>query len=118
MARPASLRRGDIRWYRFESPNKRRPVLILGKDIVLRSSGDIPVIPISTQIRDLPWEVRLDPEDGLHTVSVLKPEWIRSVPVGDIGPWICSFPAHRWSDLRTALLTVLGLDGQDSDSFA
>ncbi len=26
------MQRGDIRWFRFASPDKRRPVLILGVD--------------------------------------------------------------------------------------
>jgi mRNA interferase MazF len=104
------LNRGDIRWYRFASPNKRRPVLILGQETVLRSSSDIPVIPLSTQVRGLPWEVLLGPEEGFQIPSVLKPEWIRSVPHDEIGPWICSFPAQRWTEVRTAVLAVLGLN--------
>lgn len=110
MARREPLRRGDVHWYRFSSPDKRRPVLILGKGTVLRSSSEIPVIPFSTQARGLPWEVPLAPEEGIQVHSVLKPEWIHSVPTGQIGPWICRFPAHRWSEVRAAVLDVLGLD--------
>jgi mRNA-degrading endonuclease toxin of MazEF toxin-antitoxin module len=73
------LRRGDVRWYRFPSPDKRRPVLVLGRDSLLRSVSDLPVIPFSTQIRGLPWEVVLRPDEGLGVASTLKPEWIRSL---------------------------------------
>ena len=52
------ISRGDIRWFRFDAPDKRRPVLVLGREDVLPSLTQIPVIPLSTQIRDLPWEVR------------------------------------------------------------
>ena len=110
MAGRKSLRRGDVRWYRFPLPDKRRPVLILGKKSLLESAGEIPVVPFSTQIRGLPWEVSLSPEEGLHVPSVLKPEWIRSVPVREIGPWICEFPAQRWDEVRAAVIEVLGLD--------
>ena len=110
MAGRGTLKRGDIRWYRFTSPDKRRPVLILGQETILKSANDIPVIPLSTQIRGLPWEVLLSPEEGFQVPSVLKPEWIRGVPVNEIGPWICSFPAQRWDDVRAAVLRVLGLD--------
>ena len=110
MAGRDALSRGDIRWYRFASPNKRRPVLILGHETILRSGSDIPVIPLSTQIRGLPWEVMLGSDEGFLVPSVLKPEWIRSVAPDEIGPWICSFPAQRWKDIRAALLAVLGLD--------
>ena len=47
-----TISRGDIRWFRFEVPDKRRPVLILGREDVLPSLAQIPVIPLSTQIRD------------------------------------------------------------------
>jgi mRNA interferase MazF len=104
------LRRSDVRWYRFSAPDKRRPVLVLGSESLLRSLNQVPVIPSSTQIRGLPWEVVLSPDEGLGVTSTLKPEWIRSVEARDLGPRICGFPAHRWDDVRAALLKVLGLD--------
>ena len=42
------ITRGDIRWFRFEAPDKRRPVLVLGREDVLPSLAQIPVIPLST----------------------------------------------------------------------
>lgn len=68
------------------------------------------MIPISTQVRGLPWEVALSPDEGLYVASVLKPEWIRVVPTTDIGPWICSFPRQRWPEVRHAVIEALGLD--------
>jgi mRNA interferase MazF len=78
------LTRGDIRWYRFSAPDKRRPVLVLGGESLLRSADQIPVIPFSTQIRGLVWEVRLNATEGLVVDSVLKPEWIRSVSAREL----------------------------------
>jgi mRNA interferase MazF len=104
------LSRGDIRWFRFLAPDKRRPVLVLGGERLLRSADQIPVIPFSTQIRGLPWEVRLKATEGLGVDSVLKPEWIRSVSARELGPWICGFPAKRWDEVRVAVLKALGLD--------
>lgn len=104
------LKRGDIRWYRFSAPDKRRPVLVLGGESLLRSPDQIPVIPFSTQIRGLPWEVVLSATEGLGVDSALKPEWIRSVPARELGPWICGFPPQRWDEVRVAVLKVLGLD--------
>jgi mRNA interferase MazF len=48
------IQRGEIRWFRFASPDKRRPVLILGREDVLPSLAQIPVIALSTQARSLP----------------------------------------------------------------
>ena len=101
------LKWGDVRWYRVSSPDKRRPVLVLGRESLLQSVSEVPVIPFSTQIRGLPWEVLLKPDEGLGVASVLTPEWIRSAAARDLGPWICTF----WQEVRVASLTVLGLDG-------
>jgi hypothetical protein len=54
-------------------------VLVLERLDVLPSLSQVPVIPISTQIRGLLWEVLLGPEDGLPSACLLKPEWIRIV---------------------------------------
>ena len=74
-------------------------MLVLGRNETLASLSQIPVIPLSSQIRGLPWEVQLSPEDGMAVVSVLKAEWIRSVDRSLLGPWITE-----------AVLLVLGLD--------
>mgnify|MGYP002140397390 FL=1 len=104
------ISRGDIRWFRFSAPDKRRPVLVLGRPDVLASLSQVPVIPLSTQSRGLSWEVSLTEADGLPTPCVLKPEWIRIVERPHLGPLIASLPGSKWSDVRAALLDVLGLD--------
>jgi mRNA interferase MazF len=104
------ISRGDIRWFRFSSPDKKRPVLVLGKQTVLPSLSQIPVIPLSTQSRSLEWEVSLTPEDGVPADCVLKPEWIKAVDRTYLGPLISTLPETRWDDVRTALLIVLGLN--------
>ena len=104
------IERGDIRWFRVSDPDKRRPVVVLGREGILPSLVQVPVIPLSTQIRGLPWEVQLSTGEGLPSACVLKPEWMRSVERSQLGPHIASFPAHRWPELRRALLYVLGLD--------
>jgi mRNA-degrading endonuclease toxin of MazEF toxin-antitoxin module len=83
---------------------------VLGRSGLLPAWSQIPVIPLSSQIRGLPWEVRLSVEDGLAVVSVLKPEWIRSVDRSLLGPWITSLPPHRWKEVRAAVVAALGLD--------
>jgi mRNA-degrading endonuclease toxin of MazEF toxin-antitoxin module len=84
-------------------------VLVLGADGALPALAQIPVIPLSTQARGLSWEVALSPDDGVQSPCVLKPEWIRSVPRGELGPLITTFPDRRWPEVRAAVLDVLGL---------
>ena len=104
------IARGDIRWFRFASPDKRRPVLVLGRPDVLPSLSQIPVVPISTQVRGLPWEIALGPEDGMSSPSVLKPEWIRIVERRHLGPLIAQLHEERLPAVRDALIRVPGLD--------
>jgi mRNA interferase MazF len=105
--------RGEIRWFRFDAPDKRRPVLLLGPSENLAGFSQIPVIPLSTQARDLPWEVKLTPEDGVPTVSYLKPEWIRSVEQSLLGPRITAIPGSRWSEIAKAVELALGFSKSD-----
>jgi mRNA interferase MazF len=103
------IQRGDIRWFRFEHPDKRRPVLVLGRDDLLPSWSLVPVVPLSTQVRGLAWEVQLTPNEGVPTTCVLKPEWIRSVERSALGPRIAGFPEQRWGEVERAVVYVLGL---------
>jgi mRNA interferase MazF len=104
------IARGDIRWFRFGAPDKRRPVLVLGRPDILPSLSQVPVVPLSTQARGLAWEVALTEADGVPTPCVVKPEWIRIVEREHLGPWIAALPEGRWPEIRRALLDVLGFD--------
>jgi mRNA interferase MazF len=103
------IQRGDIRWFRFTAPDKRRPVLVLGRPDLLPSLAQVPVIPLSTQARGLSWEVPLSTAEGLPSACVLKPEWVRIVERALLGPLVARLNEERWPDVRTALLDVLGL---------
>ena len=103
------IQRGDVRWFRFPAPDKRRPVLVLGRADVLPSLSQIPVIPLSTQTRGLSWEIAFGQADGLPSVCVLKPEWIRIVDRVHVGPLIARLPDTHWPEIRSAVLDVLGL---------
>ena len=48
------MQRGEIRWYRFSSPDKKRPVLLLTRDSVLEYLGEVTIAPITTTVREIP----------------------------------------------------------------
>ena len=58
------VRRGEIRWYTFAAPDKRRPVLLLTRDGVIDVLGEIIVVPVTRTIRGIATEVVLVPEDA------------------------------------------------------
>jgi mRNA interferase MazF len=108
----AVIERGDIRWFRFERPDKRRPVLVLGRTDLLPRWSLVPVIPLSTQIRGLAWELQLGSDDGLPGACVLKPEWIRSVRRDELGPVLAQLPVARWPDVARIVVDALGLSNE------
>lgn len=66
------MRRGEIRWYRFGEPDKRRPVLVLGRDEVAGRLNEVIVVPITRTIRGLATEVILTPDDGMPVTCALN----------------------------------------------
>lgn len=51
------MKRGEIRWYTFRIPDKRRPVLILTRDEVIDRLNEVIVVPVTRTIRGLTTEV-------------------------------------------------------------
>ena len=104
----ARLRRGEVRWYRFGAPDKRRPVLILTRESVLEYLGEVTVAPITTTIRDIPSEVFLGTGDGLPQDCAVNLDHVQTVSRSKVGPLITTLPSARMDEVRTALLFALG----------
>ena len=102
------MRRGEVRWYRFPQPNKRRPVVILTRDSALEFLGEVTVAPMTSTIRDIPTEVPLTKADGMPRDCAINLDHIQTVSRGRIGPLITKLNADKMSQLRTALLFALG----------
>lgn len=47
------MNRGEIRWYTFAAPDKRRPVLLLTRDEVIETLNELIVVPATRTIRGL-----------------------------------------------------------------
>ena len=93
------LNRGEIRWYTFRLPDKRRPVLILARNDVANVLNEIIVVPITRTIRGLATEVVLTSRDGMPTTCALNFDHIALAQRDQIGPVLCSLPDERWSTL-------------------
>jgi mRNA interferase MazF len=102
------VRRGEIRWYTFRPPDKRRPVLILTRDEVIDRLNEIIVVPVTRTIRGLTSEIVLTPDDGMPVTCALNFDHI-SIAQGDrIGNLICHLPDGRWPEVQRALLIACG----------
>src|SRR2546430_14539227 len=79
------MRRGEIRWYRFASPDKRRPVLLLTRDSALEYLGEVTVAPVTSTIREIPTEVVLTPADGMPRECAVNLDHMQTVAKTKIG---------------------------------
>jgi mRNA interferase MazF len=60
------MKQGDVYWFRFRAPDKRRPVLILTRNSAISYLTSVTVAQITTTIRGVPSEVALTPgTDGV-----------------------------------------------------
>lgn len=102
--------RGEIRWYKFKPPDKKRPVLILTRSSALSYLGEVTVAPITSTIRDIPTEVVLDERDGMNNRCAINLDHVQTVSKVKIGAYITKVSEAKMDDVRAALLFALGFD--------
>lgn len=103
------MKRGEVRWYRFAPPDKRRPVLLLTRDAILEYLGDVIVAPITSTIRDIPSEVRLDQEDGMPHDCAVNCDHLQTVSKSRLGPLVTTLSAAKIREVAMAIAFALGL---------
>ncbi len=102
------MRRGEIRWYTFKAPDKKRPVLILTRDSILDVLGEVTIAPITSTIRHIPSEVILTPDDGLPKTCAVNLDHVQTVTQTKVGPFIATLSDLRMNQVKAALLFALG----------
>jgi mRNA interferase MazF len=103
------MKRGEIRWYKFKSPDKKRPVLILTRNSILEYLGEVTIAPITSTIRDIPSEVLLSKSDRMPRDCVINFDHIQTVSKNKIGSLIAVLSTERLEEVREALLFSLDL---------
>lgn len=105
------LKRGEVRWYEFAAPDKRRPVLILTRTSALRFLTGITVAPITTTVRTIPSEVLLTPEeDGVLDVCAVNLDNVQTVQKAQMGALLTTLSTRRMREVEQALCFALGMD--------
>jgi mRNA interferase MazF len=105
------VRRGEIRWYTFRLPDKRRPVLILTRSDVIDHLNEIIVVPATRTIRGLTTEMLLGTGDGMPVECALNFDHVALAQRSRIGGLLCLLPEARWNEVRAALLIACGFGG-------
>jgi mRNA interferase MazF len=102
------VRRGEVRWYKFPPPNKRRPVVILTRSSALEFLGEVTVAPITSTIRDIPTEVVLGRADGMYRDCAVNLDHVQTISRSKIGGLITVLSPAKIESIRGALLFALG----------
>jgi mRNA interferase MazF len=103
------MKRGEIRWYKFIRPDKKRPVLILTRDSVLEYLGEVTVAPITSTVRNIPSEVFLSKADGMPRDCAVNCDHLQTVSKQKIGSLITSLPPAKMFDVGRAIRFALDI---------
>ena len=105
------MKQGDIYWYTFRSPDKRRPVLLLTRSSAIPFLTGVTVAPISTTIRNIPSEVLLTPdEDGVPEECVVNADNIQTIQKANLGALITQLAPEKMREVREAVEFSVGFD--------
>ena len=97
------MKRGEIRWYKFTRPDKKRPVLILTRNSVLEYLGEVTLAPITSVVRNIPSEVLLSKDDGMLRDCVINCDHLQTVSKGKIGSLITTLPQVKMVGVGRAI---------------
>lgn len=105
------MKQGDVYWFTFKEPDKRRPILILTRTPAIRFLTGITIAPITTTIRAIPSEVVLTTADGLFEECAVNLDNIQTIAKAKLGGFITHLRPEKLSAVREALRFAFGLDG-------
>jgi mRNA interferase MazF len=103
------MKRGEVRWYKFKHPDKKRPVVILTRNSILEYLGEVTVAPVTSTIRNIPSEVLLSRHDGMHNDCAVNCDHIQTVSKSNVGSLITTLPIEKLRETRNAIRFALNL---------
>ena len=103
------MKRGEVRWYKFQPPDKKRPVLILTRDSVLGYLGEVTIAPLTSTIRDIPSEVLLTRHDGVRKDCAVNCDHIQTVSKGKLGALVTTLAPEKLVQVRDAIRFALDI---------
>ncbi len=108
MAREVS--RGQIWGYRFASPDKKRPVLVLTRQEVIGLLHTVMVAPITSTLRGAPGEVPVGVREGLKHESAVNLDHVQTVEQARLVGYIGHLGPEKMREVCRALALATGCD--------
>ena len=104
------MNQGDVYWYIFKEPDKRRPVVLLTRDSAIAYLTSVTVAPITTTIRNIPSEVVLTEADGMSEECAANLDNMQTVAKAQLRGYVTHLSFDRLREIRAAVSFALGFD--------
>ena len=116
------IRRGSVYWWNCPDHNRRhiqegiRPVVVVSNADCNHFSGVVTVVPFSTKVkRPFPQQVPVVLPDGL---SLALCDQVTSIPVEELGRYICDLASYQIDQIDVALAIQLGFVSTDDRPYS
>lgn len=100
--------RGEIWTYRFKSPDKRRPVLVLTRPEVIPLLHTVMVAPITSTRRGAPSEVAVGIDEGLKRDSAVNLDHVQTVEQDRLVGFVGALDDGKMREVCRALAVATG----------
>lgn len=104
----ARVNHGEIWLYRFQAPDKRRPVLVLTRQEVIPLLHTVMVAPVTSTIRDAPSQVVVGIDEGLKSSSAISLDHVQTVERSRLVQYIGSLGPEKRREVCRALAIAAG----------
>ena len=98
-----TIERGDVRLYRFASPDKQRPVVVLTRSSAIGYLSAVTVAPITSTVRGVPSEVVLTEGDGMKNRCAVNLHNVVTISKTHLGRRIATLGSQRLAEICAAL---------------
>jgi len=102
------ITRGEVRLYQFPRPDKQRPVVVLTRESAIGYLSAVTVAPITSTVRGVPSEVRLNEADGMKGECAVNLHNLVTVSKAHLGRRVAMLKGERLREICAALGFALG----------
>ena len=103
-----TVNRGEIWTYRFKTPDKRRPVVVLSRQEVIPLLHTVMVAPVTSTRRGAPSEVHVGTDEGLKHDSAVNLDHVQTVERARLVSFVGSLNAAQMRQVCRALAVATG----------
>ena len=103
------MRRGEVWLANLPPPVGLRPVVLLSRNEVYLIRSSITIAEVTTTIRGIPAEVKLDKEDGLAKSCVVNLDTITTIPKNQLKRRIVLLKPEKIAQINLAIRFALAL---------